>query len=89
MRTIALSLASAGLLALTACGGASEANNTSANTLGAEALPPLDNGVDLNSGAVTDINAIGNGSLDAEANSSANASSANASATSNSVGNSQ
>ncbi|MDB5668106.1 MAG: hypothetical protein JWL74_1056 [Alphaproteobacteria bacterium] len=87
MRTIALSLASAGLLALTACGGASEANNSSANTLGAEALPPLDNGVDFNSGAVADLNAVGNGSVDADVNASANASSADANA-SNSVGNS-
>ena len=88
MRTLALSLVSASLLALTACGGGSEANNTSANTLGAETLPPLDNGVtDLGNTGTTDLNATGNTSL--ETNLSTNATVGNSSATTNTVGNSQ
>ena len=89
MRTLAFSLASAGLLALTACGGGSEANNTSANTLGTETLPPLDNGIDLNTGTATDLNTTGNTSLDVDANSSTNVSTTNTSSTTNTVGNSQ
>ena len=86
MRTLALSLVSAGLLALTACGGGTEANNTSANTLGTESLPPLDNGVDLGTGAGTDLNTTGNTSLDVDANTSTNSSTTD---TTNTVGNSQ
>lgn len=82
MRTLALSLVSASLLALTACGGGTEANNTSANTLGTETLPPLDNGVDLGTG--TDLNITGNTSLDVDANASTNTGT-----TTNTVGNSQ
>ncbi len=87
MRTIALSLGSAGILALTACGGGSEANNTSANTLGTESLPPLDDGVDLNTGTATDLNTSANTSLDVDSN-TANTSATNSSTT-NIVGNSQ
>jgi hypothetical protein len=88
MRILALSLASAGLLALTACGGGSEANNTSANTLGTETLPPLDSGTDLNTGAGTELNTSSNTSLDVGTNGSANISTTNTTAT-NTVGNSQ
>ncbi len=89
MRIAALSLVSAGLLALTACGGGTEANNTSVNTLGTETLPPLDNGLDLNTSTSTDLNASGNATLDTDANSSANLSTTNASTSTNSLGNSQ
>ena len=89
MRTLALSLASAGILALTACGGGSEANNTSANTLGTETLPPLDNGTDLGVGTGTDLNTSGNTSLGVDANLSTNASTTNTTLNTNTVGNSQ
>ena len=88
MRILALSLASAGLLALTACGGGSEANNTSVNTLGTETLPPLDSGTELNTGAGTELNTSSNTSLGADTNLSTNSSSTNTTAT-NTVGNSQ
>lgn len=87
MRTLALSLVSASLLALTACGGGTEANNTSANTLGTETLPPLDDGVDLNTGTATDLNTTGNASLGVDSNSSTNTSTTTN--TTNTVGNSQ
>ena len=87
MRTLALSLVSASLLALTACGGGTEANNTSANTLGTETLPPLDNVVDLNTGTATDLNTTGNSSLGVDSNSSTNTSTTTN--TTNTVGNSQ
>ena len=87
MRTLALSLVSASLLALTACGGGTEANNTSANTLGTETLPPLDNVVDLNTGTATDLNTTGNSSLGVDSNSSTNSSTTTN--TTNTVGNSQ
>lgn len=86
MRTLALSLVSASLLALTACGGGEEANNASANTLGTETLPPIDSNIgDLNT--TTDLNTTGNASLDT--NLSTNATVGTESATSNTVGNSQ
>ena len=86
MRTLALTLVSASLLALTACGDAGEANNTSANTLGTETLPPIDSNLgDLNT--TTDLNATGTTSLDT--NLSANVTTGNESATTNTVGNSQ
>ena len=83
MRTLALSLVSASLLALTACGETAETNNASANTLGTETLPPLDNGSDLGntgldtnvSGNTVDLNASGNasaGNTSAETNASRN-----------------
>ena len=87
MRTLALTLVSASVLALTACGGDTEANNTSANTLGTETLPPLDSGVDLNTGAATDLNTTGNSSLGVDSNSSTNTSTTTN--TTNTVGNSQ
>jgi len=89
MRTLTLSLVSASLLALTACGGGSEANNTSANTLGTETLPPLDNGADLGTGTGADLNTTGNTSLGVDANVSTNAVTTNTTATTNTVGNSQ
>ena len=87
MRTLALSLVSASLLALTACGGGTEANNTSANTLGTETLPPLDNVVEINTGTATDLNTTGNSSLGVDSNSSTNTSTTTN--TTNTVGNSQ
>ena len=88
MRTLALSLVSASLLALTACGGGTEANNTSANTLGTETLPPLDNGVtDLGNTDTTDLGTSTNGSL--ETNLSTNAAVSNSATTTNTVANSQ
>lgn len=94
MRTLALSLVSAGLLALTACGGGNEGNHSSVNTLGTDPLggAPVDNfSTDL--GNATDTsNSLGGGTtLGTDANLSANSSAgaANSSATSNSVGNSQ
>lgn len=87
MRTLALSLVSASLLALTACGGGSEANNTSVNTLGTETLPPLDNGVtDLGNTDTTDLGTSTNGSL--ETNLATNAAVSNSATTTNTVGNS-
>lgn len=88
MRIVALSLVSAGLLVLTACGGGSEANNTTANTLGTETLPPLDSGIDLNTGTTTDLNATSNTSLGVDTNSSTNVST-NTSSTTDTVDNSQ
>lgn len=88
MRTLTLSLVSASLLALTACGGGTEANNTSANTLGTETLPPLDSGVtDLGNTGTTDLNTSTNGSL--ETNLSTNSAISNSATTTNTVGNSQ
>lgn len=89
MRTLALSLVSLSLLALTACGGATEADNTSANTLGTEPLPSLNNSADLGTGAGPDLNNAGNMSLDAGANVSANTVATNSSATTNIAGNNQ
>ena len=89
MRTLALSLVSASLLALTACGGRTEADNTSANTLGTETRPPLDNGAHLDTGAGADLNTAGNTSLELGANVSANTGATDSGATTNIAGNSQ
>ena len=89
MRALTLSLVPASLLALTACGGGTEADNTSANTLGTETLPPLDNSADLGTGAGADLNTAGNTSLELGANVSANTGAANTSATTNIAGNGQ
>ena len=90
MRTLVLSLATAGLLALTACGG-NEVNNSSTNTLGTEALPPLDNGTgDLGNSGLSDLNSSSNSSLGADTNLSSNTSATtNGSVTSNTLGNTQ
>jgi hypothetical protein len=89
MRTLALSLATAGLLALTACGDNDAVNNSSTNTLGTEALPPLDNGTgDLGNTGLSDLNTSSNSSLGADTNLSSNTSATtNGSVTSNTVGN--
>ena len=89
MRTLALLLVPAGLLALTACGGGTEADDTSANTLGTETLPPLDNGADLDTGAGADLNTAGNTSLELGANVSANTGATDSGATTNIAGNGQ
>ena len=83
MRTLPLSLISVSLLTLAACGGTTEADNTSANTLGTETLPPIDDNADLGTGAGPDLNTTGNTSLDVGANVSANTVATNSSATAN------
>ncbi|WP_166040551.1 hypothetical protein [Sphingosinicella sp. YJ22] len=89
MRTLPLALVPASLLALTACGGGTEADNTSANTLGTETLPPIDDNADLGTGAGPDRNTAGNTSLEVGANVSANTGATDSGATTNIAGNSQ
>lgn len=87
MRTLTLSLVSASLLALAACGETAETNNASSNTLGTESLPPLDNGSELGNTGL-DANVSGNTSLGADLNASGNASAGNSTSETNASGNS-
>ena len=78
MKLISTALLAAGLASLAACGGG-VANNAATANNNVEALPPVDNVVDLNAPATADLNA-GNA---ASGNAADNA------AATNSAGNSQ